>query len=199
MASRARVSRSPVLHELCERYAERAGGRPAGGMSEHREEVGRRLADGLVYDDSLRAPVRTRRWRSASTSRTCSARRARARSSPGSKGPAPRGGAHGINRYVFHRVARERPDVHARLSRPRRRRRRRVRRTGAGRSGATSWPSPIASCPRGRDRLRAPTSPAAADAGAEADAARRRPQPRRSPPRPARPLRRPERTARRCA
>ncbi|MCW3068962.1 MAG: hypothetical protein JWL67_1587, partial [Solirubrobacterales bacterium] len=50
-ASRARISRSPVLHELSERYAEElchSGWRD----SDHREDVGRRLADGLVYDDS---------------------------------------------------------------------------------------------------------------------------------------------------
>ncbi|MCW3068922.1 MAG: glycosyltransferase [Solirubrobacterales bacterium] len=108
-ASRARVSRSPILHELSERYAEEL--RESGWRdSDHRADVGRRLADGLVYDDSLRSVYASAlalgesfpdlftdqgtglflRWL---------------------EGPAPRGAVHGINRYVFYRVARERPDV----------------------------------------------------------------------------------------
>jgi Glycosyl transferases group 1 len=107
-ASRARVSRSPVLHELCERYASelRANGwRDA----DHHADVGRRL-DGLVYDESLRAA-----FASALALGACSPDLF---SEDGThaflawlEGPAPRGGAYGINRYVFHRVARERPDV----------------------------------------------------------------------------------------
>jgi hypothetical protein len=108
-ASRTRVSRSPVLHELCERYAgelRAAGWRDA----DHRDDVGRRLADGLVYDDSLRAIYA---W-----ALTLGERFEDLFSEKGTRaflawleGPAPKGGAHGINRYVFHRVARERPDV----------------------------------------------------------------------------------------
>jgi glycosyltransferase involved in cell wall biosynthesis len=108
-ASRARISRAPVLHDLCERYA--AELRQSGWKDpDHREEVGRRLSDGLVYDDALRAihasaialgepfenpfdPEGTRMFLAWL------------------QGPAPRGSASGINRYVFHRVARERPDV----------------------------------------------------------------------------------------
>jgi glycosyltransferase involved in cell wall biosynthesis len=108
-ASRARVSRSPVLRQLCESYAEqlRQGGwRDA----DYRREVGRRLTDGLVYDDSLRATY----------SRALALGEAFADlfSDEGTRaflawleGPAPRGGAYGINRYIFHRVSRERPDV----------------------------------------------------------------------------------------
>src|ERR1039458_6621155 len=108
-ASRARVSRSPVLNELCERYAAellQAGWRDV----ERREEVGRRLADGLVYDGSLRAAYA---W-----ALTLGQDFGDVFSEEGTReflawleGPAPRGSAHGINRYVFHRVARERPDV----------------------------------------------------------------------------------------
>ena len=108
-ASRARVSRSPALHELCERYAAellQAGWRDV----ERREEVGRRLADGLVYDGSLRAAYA---W-----ALTLGQDFGDVFSEEGTRefmawlaGPAPRGGAHGINRYMFHRVARERPDV----------------------------------------------------------------------------------------
>jgi hypothetical protein len=108
-ASRARVSRSPVLHELSERYAVelRQGGWKD---SDHRQDVGRRLADGLVYDDSLRAIY--------ASALALGKRFGDLFSEPGTRdfldwldGPAPRGSAHGINRYVFHRVARERPDV----------------------------------------------------------------------------------------
>ncbi len=109
MASRVRVSRSPVLHELCERYAQElweAGWRD----SEHREDVGRRLPDGLVYDDALRAMY--------ASALALGERFGDPFSEEGSRaflawlqGPAPRGAAHGVNRYVFHRVARERPDV----------------------------------------------------------------------------------------
>jgi glycosyltransferase involved in cell wall biosynthesis len=109
MASRARVSRSPVLHELCERYA---GELLAAGWqdAEHRQEVGRRLADGLVYDDSMRAMY--------ASALALGERFEDPFSQDGTRAliawlqaPAPQGGAHGINRYVFHRVARERPDV----------------------------------------------------------------------------------------
>lgn len=109
MASRARVSRSPVLHELCERYAQEL--REAGWQdSEHREDVGRRLADGLVYNDALRAMY--------ASALALGERFDDPFSEDGTRaflawlhGPAPRGAAYGINRYVFHRVARERPDV----------------------------------------------------------------------------------------
>jgi hypothetical protein len=108
-ASRARVSRSPVLHELSERYAEEL---LHGGWrdSDHREDVGRRLADGLVYDDSLRAVYAAALALGESFDDLFSDDGTRSFLS-WLQGPAPRGGAHGINRYVFYRVARERPDV----------------------------------------------------------------------------------------
>jgi glycosyltransferase involved in cell wall biosynthesis len=107
-ASRARVSRSPVLHELCELYAAelRAGGwRDA----DHHADVGRRL-DGLVYDESLRAAFASALALGACPQDLFSDDGTRAFLA-WLQGPAPRGSAHGINRYVFHRVARERPDV----------------------------------------------------------------------------------------
>jgi hypothetical protein len=109
VASRVRISRSPVLHELCERYA---GELLAAGWrdSEHREEVGRRLADGLVYDDSLRAMYASARALGERFEDLFSEEGTRAFTT-WLQGPAPRGSALGINRYVFHRVARERPDV----------------------------------------------------------------------------------------
>jgi glycosyltransferase involved in cell wall biosynthesis len=109
MASRVRVSRSPALHELCERYAGEL--RAAGWRnSEHRQDVGRRLADGLVYDESLRAMHAAalalgEPFEDPFTEEGTGAFLAWL------QGPAPRGGALGVNRYVFHRVARERPDV----------------------------------------------------------------------------------------
>jgi glycosyltransferase involved in cell wall biosynthesis len=109
IASRARVSRAPVLHDLCERYA--AELRESGWSDfDHREEVGRRLLGGLVYDDSLRAIY--------ASALALGKRFENLFDEDGTheflawlEEPAARGGAHGINRYVFHRVARERPDV----------------------------------------------------------------------------------------
>ena len=108
-ASRARVSRSPVLHELCESYA--AELRQSGWRdSDHRAEVGRRLDGGFVYDDSLRAVYASALALGESFGDLFSEEGARAFIA-WLEGPAPRGSAYGINRYVFHRVARERPDV----------------------------------------------------------------------------------------
>ena len=109
MASRARVSRSPVLHELCERYAERAarerlarhGSSRGGGPAPGRRARLRRVAAG---DLPLGARAR------GAASRTLQREGTRAFIA-WLEGPAPRGGGIGINRYVFHRVARERPDV----------------------------------------------------------------------------------------
>jgi Glycosyl transferases group 1 len=109
MASRARVSRSPALRDLCERYAQEL--LAAGWQDlEHQGEVGRRLAGGLVYDESLRAMY--------GVALALGKRFADPFSDDGARAflewleePAPRGGTHGIKRYVYQRVARERPDV----------------------------------------------------------------------------------------
>ncbi len=108
-ASRVRVSRSPVLRELFVGYSQAL--REAGWKDfDRRRDVGRRLADGLVFDDSLRALF--------ARSRALGERFDDLFGEDGTRafvswldGPAPAGGAHGINRYVFYRVARERPDV----------------------------------------------------------------------------------------
>jgi hypothetical protein len=108
-ASRARVSRSPVLRELCDEYAdelEEAGWDDV----DHRQEVGRRLADGLVYDESVRAIYARALALGEDFGDPFSEEGTRAFSS-WLEGPAPRGSAYGINRYIFHRVSRERPDV----------------------------------------------------------------------------------------
>jgi hypothetical protein len=108
-ASRARVSRAPVLHELCERYA--AELRRCGfSDADHHAEVGRRLHDGLVYDESLRALYGSALALGEPVEDLFGEQGTRAFVA-WLEGPAPRGAAHGVNRYVFHRVARERPDV----------------------------------------------------------------------------------------
>jgi glycosyltransferase involved in cell wall biosynthesis len=108
-ASRARVSRSPVLRALSERYAREL---LAAGWSdvEHRNEVGRRLAGGLVYDDGLRA-IYARALALGDGVEVLFGEQGSRAFLDWLDGPAPRGSAHGINRYVFYRVSRERPDV----------------------------------------------------------------------------------------
>jgi Glycosyl transferases group 1 len=108
-ASRARVSRSPLLHALCERYA--AELRACGWRDPDRHsEVGRRLRPDLVYDESMRAAYGSALALGEPIEDLFGERGTRA-FIEWLEGPAPRGGEHGINRYVFHRVARERPDV----------------------------------------------------------------------------------------
>jgi hypothetical protein len=108
-ASRARVSRSPVLHDLSARYA--AELRRCGfSDSDHHAEVGRRLQDDLVYDESLRALYASALALGEPVEDLFGERGTRAFIA-WLEGPAPRGASYGINRYVFHRVAHERPDV----------------------------------------------------------------------------------------
>jgi len=112
MASRVRASHSPELRALCERYAAElleAGWRDRDG----RAQVGRMLADGIVYDEAMRGMYGLALALGEDFGELFA--------EPASGGaraflewleqPAARGGAHGINRYVFQRVARERPDV----------------------------------------------------------------------------------------
>lgn len=108
-ASRARVSRSPALHALCERYAHELlenGWRD----SDHHAEVGRHLDEELVYDEPLRAAYASALALGEPVESLFSERGTRAFIA-WLEGPAPRGSACGVNRYVFHRVGRERPDV----------------------------------------------------------------------------------------
>jgi glycosyltransferase involved in cell wall biosynthesis len=108
-ASRARVSRSPILRQLCQRYADEL--REAGWRDlDHRREVGRRLTDELVYDDSLRATYSRALALGEGFEDLFSAEGTQAFLA-WLEGPAPRGSTCGINRYVFYRVSRERPDV----------------------------------------------------------------------------------------
>jgi glycosyltransferase involved in cell wall biosynthesis len=108
-ASRARVSRSALLRGLVERYAAElleAGWRDA----DHRHDVGRSLGEGLVYDDSLRAIYSRALALGDGLEDLFSAEGTRAFLA-WLQGPAPRGADHGVTRYVFYRVSRERPDV----------------------------------------------------------------------------------------
>jgi hypothetical protein len=108
-ATRVRLSRSPVLRELSLRYAEElraADWRDA----DHGREIGRALADGTVYDDSLRALHARARALGERFGDLFSPAGSRAFSS-WLLGGAPEGAAYGINRYLFYRIARERPDV----------------------------------------------------------------------------------------
>jgi glycosyltransferase involved in cell wall biosynthesis len=108
-ASRARVSRSPVLRALCERYAQEL--REQGwDDAEHRHEVGRRLFGGLVYDDALRA-IYGRALALGEDFGDLFGEAGTAAFLAWLQQPAPRGAANGINRYVFYRVSRERADV----------------------------------------------------------------------------------------
>jgi glycosyltransferase involved in cell wall biosynthesis len=108
-ASRARVSRSPLLRRLVLGYAQEL--RAAGWRdTDHRGEVGRRLTDELVYDDSLRATYARALALGEGFEDLFSDGGTRAFLS-WLEGPAPRGGTYGVNRYVFYRVSRERPDV----------------------------------------------------------------------------------------
>jgi Glycosyl transferases group 1 len=109
LASRVRLSRSPALRDLCVRYAHEL--HSAGWRSvDQGGQIGRRLADGLLYDAALHALQ--------GSALTLGEEFGDVFSEPGTRGftswlegPAPRGSAHGINRYLFYRVARERPDV----------------------------------------------------------------------------------------
>jgi glycosyltransferase involved in cell wall biosynthesis len=108
-ASRVRVSRSEALRGLCARYAEelkRAGW--SGGS--RRRDIGRRMADGTVYDQAayslhmLAAALGAPAW-------DVFEKDGAEAFAAWLEGPAPKGGAHGITRYVYYRVAQERPDV----------------------------------------------------------------------------------------
>ncbi len=108
-ATRVRVSRSPALRELCARYArelEGAGWRAA----HHRRDVGRTMADGEVYDEALHSLHVRALALGAPFEDVFEPAGARA-FAEWLAGPAPRGGAHGLTRYVYYRIARERPDV----------------------------------------------------------------------------------------
>ena len=107
--TRVRVSRSKALHELCASYATELhaeGWRPGGDLG----EVGRQLADGMVYDEVL-AMLHARATALGEHFGDVFEERGSEAFTAWLAGPAPRGAEHGITRYVFYRVLRERPDV----------------------------------------------------------------------------------------
>lgn len=108
-ASRVRISRSEALRELCASYASelRAAGWKAG---EDHYEVGRRLANGLVYDEVLEM-LHARAVALGEHFGDLFGEQGSEAFTAWLAGPAPRGGEHGITRYIFYRVLRERPDV----------------------------------------------------------------------------------------
>jgi glycosyltransferase involved in cell wall biosynthesis len=109
LASRVRVSRSPVLRELCVEYARELQG--AGWReTNHRRDVGRHVADGTVYDNTLRL-LHERALALGEGFEDVFEPEAWQAFLAWLQGPAPRGAAYGVTRYVFYRVAHERPDV----------------------------------------------------------------------------------------
>lgn len=108
-ASRARVSRSAALRELCESYAaelRQAGWQP----NDDRHDVGRQLPNGLLYDEALHM-LHSRATALGEHFGDLFSDRGSQTFTAWLEGPAPRGAAHGITRYVFYRVLSERPDV----------------------------------------------------------------------------------------
>ena len=111
VVDRVRLSRSPALRETCERYAEAL---LAAGWFEGRRrvDVGRRLANGLLFDDAMERLHAEARMLGEDFGDVFTEAGTRAFMNWLAE-PAPRGAAHGINRYLFHRVLSERADVRA--------------------------------------------------------------------------------------
>lgn len=108
-ASRVRVSRDPVLRSLSIRYAEEL---MAAGWADstHRRAIGQPLVNGVLFDEALQSLF--------AVAYTVAPGVGDPTSPAGTdafmtwlRGPARRGARHGVNRYLFHRVMRDRPDV----------------------------------------------------------------------------------------
>ncbi|MHB2000789.1 MAG: glycosyltransferase [Solirubrobacteraceae bacterium] len=110
VAERVRLSRSPALRELTGRYAGELRAAGAEDRAVGRRAVGRHLANGLVYDDAIERLHEVASLLGAQFGDVFEERGTRALMA-WLLGPAPHGAAHGINRYLFYRVRRERPDV----------------------------------------------------------------------------------------
>ncbi|MGH2867359.1 MAG: glycosyltransferase [Solirubrobacteraceae bacterium] len=108
-ASRVRVSRDPVLTEICTRYAAELD---AAGWSDValRRELAQRLPNGLVFDASLQSLFGMAHTLGADIGDPFSSLGAN-KFTRWLREPAVHGGRHGINRYLLHRVLRERWDV----------------------------------------------------------------------------------------
>jgi glycosyltransferase involved in cell wall biosynthesis len=108
-ASRVRLSRSPVLRELCVEYAAELE-RAHWSNLDHKGEIGRKLANGLVYDEVIHG-LRM-------VGEALGERFEDLFSETGLRtflnwleGPAPVGRELGVTRYLYYRIVRERPDV----------------------------------------------------------------------------------------
>lgn len=109
IASRVRVSRSPALRRLSAEYAEEL--LRLGWSDLHRSgEIGRELTAGLLYDERLLA-LYARALALGEDFGDIFSKEGAAGFLDWLEGPAPSGAEHGITRYVFYRVAAERPDV----------------------------------------------------------------------------------------
>jgi glycosyltransferase involved in cell wall biosynthesis len=108
-ASRVRISRSPALRFLTVGYAAEllaASWKDSG----RRRDVGRPLANGLIFDERLQALYAIAQTLGVDLGEPFSAAGTQA-FMDWLRGPAPRGGTQGVNRYVYQRVMRERLDV----------------------------------------------------------------------------------------
>jgi glycosyltransferase involved in cell wall biosynthesis len=108
-ASRVRLSRFPVLRELCVEYATELAEMRSSNL-DHKDDIGRKLANGLAYDEVMHRlrmvgealgerfddPFCETGFRSFLA---------------WLEGPAPVGRELGVTRYLYYRIIRERPDV----------------------------------------------------------------------------------------
>lgn len=108
-AGRVRVSRSPALRCLTVRYAAELQAADWTDTS-RRRDVGGTLANGLIFDERLQALYVSGQALGQNLGDPLSPA-GTATFMDWLRGPAPRGGTHGVNRYVYQRVMRERPDV----------------------------------------------------------------------------------------
>lgn len=109
LSARIRVSRHPVLRALLVRYAQEL--RDAGwGDVGHRRELGLKLANGLVFDAPLQELFEVAHTLGSAPDDPLT-RAGTAAFMAWLTGPAVLGGRHGVNRYLHHRVLRERADV----------------------------------------------------------------------------------------
>jgi glycosyltransferase involved in cell wall biosynthesis len=108
-SSRVRLSRDPVLKRLVIRYAELL---TAAGWRDRtfRRHLGQRLANGLEFDATLQTLYATADALGAELPDPLTAEGTEALMN-WLREPAVHGGRHGVNRYVLHRVIRQRRDV----------------------------------------------------------------------------------------
>jgi glycosyltransferase involved in cell wall biosynthesis len=109
--TRVRVSRIPALKALCSRYAQElheAGWRRTSRYA----DIGRQLANGLAFDEAMHALYDTACILGEEFGDLFSAEGTDA-FMDWLRAPAEHDAAQGVNRYITHRILRERPDVRA--------------------------------------------------------------------------------------